>query len=112
MSRFDLFFVVLDDCNEVVDTHIAERIVRVHQQKDAALQCDFSVDSIQKYIRYTHILRLPAISNTVAGMRARSSQECPLKFGNFLPANTFSCATGMQGRTRLRIALLCASLNR
>ncbi|SPR00136.1 DNA replication licensing factor MCM6 [Plasmodiophora brassicae] len=70
MSRFDLFFVVLDDCNEVVDTHIAERIVRVHQQKDAALQCDFSVDSIQKYIRYARSIK-PRMSPEVRELLAR-----------------------------------------
>eukprot|EP00474_Spongospora_subterranea_P006258 CRZ06716.1 hypothetical protein [Spongospora subterranea] len=57
MSRFDLFFVVLDDCNEVADTHIAERIVRVHQQLDNALRSDFTIDSIQKYIRYARTIK-------------------------------------------------------
>jgi hypothetical protein len=31
MSRFDLFFVVLDEPNEETDTAIASHIVRVHQ---------------------------------------------------------------------------------
>eukprot|EP00516_Mucochytrium_quahogii_P007095 CAMPEP_0203752172 /NCGR_PEP_ID=MMETSP0098-20131031/6127_1 /ASSEMBLY_ACC=CAM_ASM_000208 /TAXON_ID=96639 /ORGANISM=" , Strain NY0313808BC1" /LENGTH=925 /DNA_ID=CAMNT_0050642213 /DNA_START=374 /DNA_END=3148 /DNA_ORIENTATION=+ len=33
MSRFDLFFVVLDDCDESQDRIIAEHIVRVHQRR-------------------------------------------------------------------------------
>uniref|UniRef100_A0A7S3PIF9 MCM C-terminal AAA(+) ATPase domain-containing protein n=1 Tax=Aplanochytrium stocchinoi TaxID=215587 RepID=A0A7S3PIF9_9STRA len=37
MSRFDLFFVVLDECDEVQDRIIAEHIVRVHQKRVASL---------------------------------------------------------------------------
>jgi len=33
MSRFDLFFVVLDDCEESQDRIIAEHIIRVHRQR-------------------------------------------------------------------------------
>ena len=32
MSRFDLFFIVLDECDEVSDHHIAQHIVSVHAQ--------------------------------------------------------------------------------
>jgi DNA replication licensing factor MCM6 len=31
MSRFDLFFVILDECNEATDRHLAEHIVKIHQ---------------------------------------------------------------------------------
>jgi hypothetical protein len=31
MSRFDLFYVVLDECDEVVDFNIARHIVNLHQ---------------------------------------------------------------------------------
>src|SRR5262245_39772143 len=31
MSRFDLFFVVLDECDEIVDYNIARHIVNVHR---------------------------------------------------------------------------------
>ncbi len=30
MSRFDLFFVVLDDCDENLDTTLARHIVNLH----------------------------------------------------------------------------------
>lgn len=33
MSRFDLFFVVLDECDETADFNIAQHIIRVHQNK-------------------------------------------------------------------------------
>jgi DNA replication licensing factor MCM6 len=31
MSRFDLFFVILDECNPVIDEHIARHIVNSHR---------------------------------------------------------------------------------
>lgn len=33
MSRFDLFFVVLDECDETADFNIAQHIIRVHQNR-------------------------------------------------------------------------------
>ena len=33
LSRFDLFFVVLDECDELADYKIAEYIVNVHREK-------------------------------------------------------------------------------
>ncbi|PWZ02651.1 putative MCM6-involved in replication [Testicularia cyperi] len=52
MSRFDLFFVVLDECNESVDMNIAQHIVNVHRFRDAAIDPEFSTEAIQRYIRY------------------------------------------------------------
>ncbi|RXK36244.1 minichromosome maintenance protein 6 [Tremella mesenterica] len=52
MSRFDLFFVVLDECNEEVDLHIAQHIVNVHRYRDAAISPEFSTEALQRYIRY------------------------------------------------------------
>jgi DNA replication licensing factor MCM6 len=52
MSRFDLFFVVLDECNESVDRHLAEHIVGVHQLRDAAIEPEFSTEQLQRYIRF------------------------------------------------------------
>lgn len=52
MSRFDLFFVVLDECNESVDRHIADHIVNVHRFRDAAIQPEFTTEQLQRYIRY------------------------------------------------------------
>ncbi|KAI5451789.1 MCM DNA helicase complex subunit mcm6 [Naganishia albida] len=52
MSRFDLFFVVLDECNETVDLNIAQHIVNVHRFRDAAIAPEFSTEALQRYIRY------------------------------------------------------------
>ncbi|KAI8332640.1 DNA replication licensing factor mcm6 [Chlamydoabsidia padenii] len=57
MSRFDLFFVVLDDCNEVTDYNIARHIVNVHRLKDEFIQPEFSTEQLQNYIRYARTFK-------------------------------------------------------
>jgi DNA replication licensing factor MCM6 len=57
MSRFDLFFVILDECNEQVDRHLAEHIVGIHQNRDAAVTPEFSTEQLQRYIRFARTFR-------------------------------------------------------
>lgn len=52
MSRFDLFFVILDDCNEKIDTQLASHIVDLHMLRDAAINPPFSAEQISRYIKY------------------------------------------------------------
>ncbi|KAL1740397.1 MCM2/3/5 family-domain-containing protein, partial [Schizophyllum fasciatum] len=52
MSRFDLFFVVLDECDQATDLNIAKHIVNVHRFQDDAIQPEFSTETLQRYIRY------------------------------------------------------------
>lgn len=57
MSRFDLFFVVLDECNESVDRHLANHIVGIHQLRDEAVEPEFSTEQLQRYIRFARTFR-------------------------------------------------------
>lgn len=57
MSRFDLFFVVLDECNEQSDRHLAEHIVAIHQLRDEAVEPEFSTEQLQRYIRFARTFR-------------------------------------------------------
>ncbi|PHH78145.1 hypothetical protein CDD80_7319 [Ophiocordyceps camponoti-rufipedis] len=52
MSRFDLFFVILDECSEQVDRHLASHIVAIHQHRDAAVEPEFSTEQLQRFIRF------------------------------------------------------------
>ncbi|PVZ99494.1 hypothetical protein BB558_004508 [Smittium angustum] len=52
MSRFDLFFVVLDDANETTDYNTARHIVSLHQLRDEAVDPPFSPDQLRRYIKY------------------------------------------------------------
>eukprot|EP00026_Physarum_polycephalum_P000394 Phypoly_transcript_00395.p1 GENE.Phypoly_transcript_00395~~Phypoly_transcript_00395.p1 ORF type:complete len:799 (-),score=101.45 Phypoly_transcript_00395:2164-4560(-) len=52
MSRFDLFFIVLDECDEAMDLNIARHIVAIHQKRDAAMKPFFTATQLQRYIKY------------------------------------------------------------
>jgi len=57
MSRFDLFFVILDECNESVDRHLASHIVNIHRLRDDAVQPQFSTERLQRYIRFARTFK-------------------------------------------------------
>ncbi|KOS20630.1 DNA replication licensing factor mcm6 [Escovopsis weberi] len=57
MSRFDLFFVVLDDCSEQFDRNLSRHIVRIHQCRDEAIEPEFSTEQLQRYIRFARTFR-------------------------------------------------------
>lgn len=57
MSRFDLFFVVLDDCEEASDYNIARFIVNVHRGGSTSLPTEFSQPQLQRYIRAARMLK-------------------------------------------------------
>lgn len=52
LSRFDLFFVILDECNEKVDTQLATHIVNLHLFRDDALNPPYSKEQVLRYIKY------------------------------------------------------------
>ena len=55
-SRFDLFFILVDDCNEVTDYAIARRIVDLHAKME---------DSIDRVYEPSDIARLVATYDPV-----------------------------------------------
>lgn len=57
MSRFDLFFVVLDECNEQTDTNLASHIVNLHRNRDDAIEPEFTTEQLQRYIRYARTFK-------------------------------------------------------
>jgi len=61
MSRFDLFFILVDDCNEVTDYAIARRIVDLHSRLGEAVERIYSVDEVQRYITFARQFK-PTIS--------------------------------------------------
>ena len=57
MSRFDLFFVILDECDETTDTRLANHIVGLHMLKDEFVQPEFSTEQLQRYIRFARTFK-------------------------------------------------------
>ncbi len=56
LSRFDLFFVVLDECDELTDFNVAKHILDVHRCEEKAVEVPFSKDQMQRYIRFARTL--------------------------------------------------------
>lgn len=57
MSRFDLFFVILDDCNEKIDTELAAHIVDLHMKRDEAIDPPFTAEQLRRYINYARTFK-------------------------------------------------------
>ena len=52
MSRFDLFFILVDECKEVTDYAIARSIVDLHSHLDQSIERKYSLEDIQRYITF------------------------------------------------------------
>ncbi|CAG8525168.1 3310_t:CDS:10 [Funneliformis mosseae] len=65
MSRFDLFFVVLDECKPDVDKMIANYIVGTHRHGDDNINPHFDTAKLQRYIRYARTFK-PKITSAAA----------------------------------------------
>jgi DNA replication licensing factor MCM6 len=63
MSRFDLFFVVLDDCNESVDISIAKYILDMHRRLDDMIESNthYTTEQLQRFFRYAKTFK-PQVS--------------------------------------------------
>jgi len=61
LSRFDLFFVVLDECDELSDYNVAKHIIDVHRCEVEAVKSPFTMEQMQRYIRFARTLN-PKIS--------------------------------------------------
>ncbi|XP_019559553.3 DNA replication licensing factor Mcm6 [Aedes albopictus] len=52
MSRFDLFFILVDECNEVVDYAIARKIVDLHSNIEHTIDQVYSREDVLRYIMF------------------------------------------------------------
>ncbi|KRZ96378.1 Zygotic DNA replication licensing factor mcm6-B [Trichinella sp. T8] len=55
LSRFDLFFVIVDECNELVDYSIGKQILSLHMKKFDEMKRVYSVEDIQRYLMFTRL---------------------------------------------------------
>ena len=46
MFRFDLFFILVDDCNEVTDYAIARRIIDLHTKLEESVDRMYSEEEV------------------------------------------------------------------
>lgn len=52
MSRFDLFFILVDECNEVIDYAIARKIVDLHSNIEETAEHKYSKEDVLQYIAF------------------------------------------------------------
>ena len=52
MSRFDLFFILVDECNDVVDNAIARKIVDLHSNNVTDIDTPYTQEEILRYINF------------------------------------------------------------
>ena len=57
LSRFDLVHVMIDEPDEFIDYDLARHIVELHRQKAEATFAHFSLEQLQRYIRFARSLR-------------------------------------------------------
>ncbi|GMH62323.1 hypothetical protein TL16_g03452 [Triparma laevis f. inornata] len=56
LSRFDLFFVVLDEMDDLNDFRIAQHILDVHCKRDTQVEPPFQQEQMKRYIRFARSL--------------------------------------------------------
>lgn len=61
MSRFDLFFILIDECNEIVDYAIARKIVDLHSHVEDSMDQVYSREDVLRYIMFARQFK-PLIS--------------------------------------------------
>ena len=57
MSRFDLFFILVDDCNEVTDYAIARRIIDLHMRAEESVERVYEPADIGRYISFARLFK-------------------------------------------------------
>ena len=57
MSRFDLFFIILDEQDDTTDFNVARHILNLHQNTDEAVNAQFTPEQLQRYIRFARTLK-------------------------------------------------------
>lgn len=65
MSRFDLFFILVDECNEVVDYAIARKILDLHSNIEDNVEHAYTRDEVLRYVTFARQFK-PIISEEAA----------------------------------------------
>lgn len=63
MSRFDLFFVVLDECDAKVDLSVAEHILMLHRNQEIKMNAEFTKEEVRDYIKFARTCK-PKMTET------------------------------------------------
>lgn len=78
MSRFDLFFILVDECNELVDYAIARKIVDLHSNIEESIDRVYSKDEVLQYITFARKFK-PMINKEAAELLVRHYNHLRLR---------------------------------
>ncbi|XP_037933987.1 DNA replication licensing factor Mcm6-like [Teleopsis dalmanni] len=92
MSRFDLFFILVDECNEVVDYAIARKIVDLHSNVEDNVERAYTREEVLRYITFARQFK-PIITED-------ASQLLVENYGHLRQRDT-----GIAGRSTWRITV-------
>lgn len=106
MSRFDLFFVILDECNENVDMNIARHIINVHRFREMAIAPEFNTESVQRFIKYAKTFepKLTPEASDVLVEKYRLLREQDSSFGSAMGGKNSYRITVRQLESLIRLS--------
>ncbi|KAH3731971.1 dna replication licensing factor mcm6 [Pelomyxa schiedti] len=108
LSRFDLCFIVVDECNPETDRMIAEHVLNTHQRSASALDsAPFSPQQLQTYIRYSKTIK-PQIPNE--SVERFTEHYSRLRMSDVVGSSTFRI-TVRQLESMIRLAEALARLH-
>ncbi|CAI5444617.1 unnamed protein product [Caenorhabditis angaria] len=83
MSRFDLFFVLVDECNEITDYAVARRIIDNHRaiNEHIVRPTAYKIDDIKKYIAFARCFK-PKLSTEAATELVREYKKLRMSDSN------------------------------
>lgn len=65
LSRFDLFFILVDECNEVTDYAVARRILDLHRFTVEKFDRQYTIPEVQRYIMFARQFK-PKVISTIS----------------------------------------------
>lgn len=78
MSRFDLFFILIDECNEVIDYAIARKIVDLHSNIEENIDKVYSKQEVLQYIAFARKFK-PILSKEAGDLLVRHYSHLRLR---------------------------------
>lgn len=93
MSRFDLFFILVDECNEITDYAIARKIIDLHSNvEDNQAEQAYTRDEVLRYITFAKQFK-PVISEDAAQLLVENYRHLRVR------------ETGTSGKSSWRITV-------
>lgn len=111
MSRFDLFFVVLDECNEQGDAALSSHIIDLHMKQDAAIVAPYTTEQLLRYIKYARTLK-PVMTKEARDLMVEKYKELRANDAQGLGKNSYRITVRqLESMIRLSEAIARANCN-